>query len=87
MSLRASTDRLLGDIEIHHGADVSSDIAHPDDCFGGPEKRKRVEQELLRKLDLRVFFLVLVALINYVSPLVSLALFAENLCQALDGQG
>lgn len=74
MSLRASTDRLLGDIEIHHGADVSSDIAHPDDCFGGPEKRKRVEQELLRKLDLRVFFLVLVALINYVSPLVSLAL-------------
>ena len=68
MSLRASTDRLLGDIEIHHGADVSSGIDHPDACSGCPEKRKRLEKGLLRKLDLRVFFLVLVALINYVSP-------------------
>ncbi|KAL4071123.1 major facilitator superfamily domain-containing protein [Scleroderma yunnanense] len=66
MSSRTSTDRLLGDVEIYHEEhSILSDVDHADVVFGGPEKRKQVEKKLLRKLDLRVFFLVLVGLINY----------------------
>ncbi|KAL4071150.1 major facilitator superfamily domain-containing protein [Scleroderma yunnanense] len=69
MSPRVSTDRLLGDVEIH--ADVQeytrpSDANSFDAGFGGPEGRRQVEKSLLRKLDLRLSFLVLVFLMNHV---------------------
>lgn len=76
MSSRTSTDRLLPD-----DAEISSDAEEDgaftsvandhdvDDIFGGPEKRKIVEKALLRKLDVRVSFLLFISIMNYVSPL------------------
>ena len=64
MSPRASTDCLLCDVEINTEYTRSS---HPD-CFDGcPERIRQIEKSLLRKLDLRVSFLVLVWLMNIVS--------------------
>ncbi|KIJ70004.1 hypothetical protein HYDPIDRAFT_104677 [Hydnomerulius pinastri MD-312] len=37
----------------------------PDEVFGGAEGRKKLEKQLLRKLDRRVMFLVLVSIMNY----------------------
>ncbi|KIM50595.1 hypothetical protein SCLCIDRAFT_145071 [Scleroderma citrinum Foug A] len=73
MSSRTSTDRLLPD-----DAEISSDAEEDgaftsvandhdvDDIFGGPEKRKIVEKALLRKLDVRVSFLLFISIMNYV---------------------
>ncbi|KIJ13871.1 hypothetical protein PAXINDRAFT_80109 [Paxillus involutus ATCC 200175] len=38
---------------------------HPEDAFGVAEGRKRLKKQLLRKLDRRVVFLVLVTIMNY----------------------
>ena len=65
MSPRASTDCLLCDVEINTEYTRSS---HPDSFDISPERRGQIEKGLLRKLDLRVFFLVLVWLMNIVSP-------------------
>ncbi|KIJ05909.1 hypothetical protein PAXINDRAFT_121966 [Paxillus involutus ATCC 200175] len=45
---------------------VASRADDPEDAFGGAEDRKRLEKQLLRKLDRRVAFLVLVTIMNYV---------------------
>jgi len=39
--------------------------------FGGPEARRKLERKLLWKLDLRMFILVVIYILNYVSCLVS----------------
>ncbi|KIJ08818.1 hypothetical protein PAXINDRAFT_172758 [Paxillus involutus ATCC 200175] len=44
---------------------VTSRADDPEDAFGGAEGRKRLEKQLLRKLDRRVAFLVLVSIMNY----------------------
>ncbi|KIJ12951.1 hypothetical protein PAXINDRAFT_14315 [Paxillus involutus ATCC 200175] len=44
---------------------VASRADDPEDAFGGAEGRKRLEKQLLRKLDRRVAFLVLVSIMNY----------------------
>jgi len=64
MSLTASTDRLLDDIEISTDAEEHADISNQD-----ADKRKEVEKTLLWKLDLRVFFLTLVSIMNLVGAL------------------
>jgi len=63
MSPRASTDRLLGDVEIN--ADVER---HTDICDQDPDssRRKEVEERLLWKLDLRLLFLILVIIMSQV---------------------
>lgn len=38
----------------------------PDAEFGGYEERKKLERKLLWKLDLRMFILVIVYILNYV---------------------
>jgi len=68
MSLRVSTDQLLGNTEIDEGYGTSRDThQHADAVFGGPERRRQVEKKLLRKLDHRVAFLLLVYIVNFVS--------------------
>ena len=66
MSPRASTDRLLCDVEINTESYTRS--SHPDNFDISPERRGQIEKGFLRKLDLRVSFLVLVWLMNIVSP-------------------
>ena len=69
MSLRASTDRLLGDVETNPGVEEytrSSGFNTFDAGFGDQEKWRQIEKSLLRKLDLRLSFLILVSLMNYV---------------------
>jgi len=67
---RSSTDQLLGDIdEICPDTDEHTSFAstghHVLLCGSG--RRAQVEQSLLRKLDIRVFFLVFVYTLNCVS--------------------
>jgi len=71
MSSQASTDRLLGDVGINpdfeeYGTSMHTD-QHPDTVFGGSERRRQVEKKLLRKLDYRLTFLLLIYIMNYVS--------------------
>jgi len=40
--------------------------AHPDAEFGGEEARKRLEKQLLWKLDLRMSILIVIYVLNYV---------------------
>ena len=71
MASRTSSDHLLVDAEINTSPgeneplidDVDGDA---DAIFGGPDKRKDVERALLRKLDLRLTFLLLISVMNYV---------------------
>ena len=39
----------------------------PDAEFGGTEARQRLERKLLMKLDMRMFILVIIYILNYVS--------------------
>ncbi|KAF9226508.1 MFS general substrate transporter [Gyrodon lividus] len=63
---------------LEHNSDQASEVQYgtlvlpavPGDLdealgLGGAERRKQIEKRLLRKLDLRVFFLVLVYIMNY----------------------
>lgn len=61
-SPRVETDQLLGDVEIY--PDVNEHPLATDTVIGD---WKRVEKTLLRKLDLRTFFLVFVYIMNHVS--------------------
>lgn len=67
---RSSTDQLLGDIdEICPETDEHTSFASTGHhvLLCGPGRRAQVEQSLLRKLDIRVFFLVFVYTLNCVS--------------------
>ena len=64
MSFRASTDQLLGDVDINAEYTRSSHTDNFDSCSA--ERRREIEKSLLRKLDLRVSFLVLIWLMNIV---------------------
>ena len=69
MSRRASTDRLLGDVDINPDIEQygsSPDINTFDAVLGSPERRRQIEKRLLWKLDLRLSFLIIVSLMNYV---------------------
>lgn len=74
MPPRMSTDQLLGNIEIEPDIEgyrtLTSTDQHPNAVFDGPERKKQVEKKLLRKLDYRVTFLLLVYILNYVSLVV-----------------
>ncbi|KAL4071122.1 major facilitator superfamily domain-containing protein [Scleroderma yunnanense] len=59
-SPRASTDRLLGDVETY------PDVIEHNTSTDIPESQKHIEKSLLRKLDLRTFFLVFVYIMNHV---------------------
>lgn len=59
-------DRLLGDVETNMDAEGDRDICDQDpDSY----KRKEVEERLLRKLDLRLLFLILIVIMNQVGSL------------------
>ena len=83
MSSQASTDRLLGDVEINPDIEeygTSMHIRHhPDTVLGGSERRRQVEKKLLRKLDYRLTFLLLVYIMNCVSFLSSFSHISGNL--------
>ena len=69
MSRRASTDRLLGDVDINPDIEQygsSPDINTFDAVLGSPERRRQIEKRLLWKLNLRLSFLIIVSLMNYV---------------------
>ena len=56
----------------------NGDVSRGDEDFGGTEERQRMEKKLLRKLDTRMSILVVIYILNYVSPygpLVRLAIF------------
>ncbi|KAL4071129.1 major facilitator superfamily domain-containing protein [Scleroderma yunnanense] len=66
-----SADRLLGDAEIHPGVEeygsfTDVDSRDADAVFGGPENRKAVEKRLIRKLDLKLSFLLFISIMNYI---------------------
>ncbi|KAL4071135.1 major facilitator superfamily domain-containing protein [Scleroderma yunnanense] len=68
MSPSASTYRLLDDVEIDLDVEEhtsSSDTDPSDAIFGSLARRRQIEKGLLRKLDLRLCFIVLVFLMNY----------------------
>ena len=67
MSSRASTDRLLGDVDINPEYTTPSHTNNFDSCSA--ERRRQIEKSLLWKLDLRVSFLVLIWLMNIVGSL------------------
>jgi len=74
----------LGDSETHSDVEQNcvfdSDTDPPEDAaFGSPERRRQTEKKLLQKLDLRVAFLVLVYIMNYVTSLGSFIFPAGNL--------
>lgn len=46
---------------------VSPPTADFDAEFGGPDERKKIEKTLVRKLDMRNAFFVILYLLNYVS--------------------
>ena len=72
MSRRASTDRLLGDVDINPDCEQyssSADINTFNAVLGNPERRRQIERRLLWKLDLRLSFLILVSLMNFVGSL------------------
>jgi len=59
-------DSLLGSsASASYNAIVTSRVDDPEDAFGGAEGRNQLEKQLLRKLDRRVAFLVLVSIMNY----------------------
>ncbi|KIK78426.1 hypothetical protein PAXRUDRAFT_834574 [Paxillus rubicundulus Ve08.2h10] len=59
-------DSLLGPSAIPgYDSIVTPRADDPEDAFGSAEGRKRLEKQLLRKLDRRVAFLVLVSIMNY----------------------
>ena len=50
----------------------------PDAEFGGAEARRKLERKLLRKLDARMFILVIIYILNYVGFLCQVqAVYAE----------
>ncbi|KIM50433.1 hypothetical protein SCLCIDRAFT_1225347 [Scleroderma citrinum Foug A] len=63
MSPRASTDWLLGDVEINAVIEGHTDICDQDP---DSDKRKAVEESLLWKLDSRLLFLILVGVMSQV---------------------
>lgn len=84
ISQRASTDQLLGHPEICPDVEECRVPADTDPLLCELQKRRELEKRLLRKLDLRVAFLVLVYMIDYVSsksPALHLKAY-----QGLDGQ-
>ena len=70
ISARASTEQLLGHPEISSDGDECLPPTDTDLFFIAPHERE-LEKKLLRKLDLRVAFFVLLHSINYVSQLSS----------------
>ncbi|KAL4081844.1 Anion:Cation symporter family protein [Scleroderma yunnanense] len=61
---RLDDSETYSDVEHYNSSDP--DIDHPDTAeFDDPERRRQIEKGLLRKLDLRVAFLVLVYIMNY----------------------
>jgi MFS transporter, ACS family, DAL5 transporter family protein len=46
------------------GSIHSENVREPDAEFGGPEARKELERELLRKLDTRLSMLVVIYILN-----------------------
>lgn len=52
---------------------------HPDDVFGGPEARKKLERKLLLKLDLRMSILIVIYILNYVSRLTAFVLIFDEI--------
>lgn len=63
----------------------------PDAEFGGPEARKKMERKLLWKLDLRMFILVIIYILNYVkifihSRLILLTIYNHRLTATMQGK-
>lgn len=65
--LKASTDPPFDHLEIYPDVEDRSPSTEIDSLLRKPTRRREVEKSLLRKLDLRVAFLVLVYMTNYVS--------------------
>ena len=63
-----------------------SESMETDPLLGNPQKRRELEKSLLRKLDLRAAFLVLLYMINYASLKSLPHLHLERLSRSLDGQ-
>ncbi|KAF9247256.1 major facilitator superfamily domain-containing protein [Melanogaster broomeanus] len=64
----AASDSLFNNSSEHNLEPGYGTFVHPGDpdkTFGGAERRRQIEKTLLRKLDVRVAFLVLVYVMNY----------------------
>ena len=44
-------------------------VEDPDAEFGGKEERRRIERKLLWKLDCRMSIMIVIYILNYVSPI------------------
>jgi len=73
------SDADAGDAHVQPAASNSPNVHDYDAEFGGPEERKRLEKQLLRKVDARMSILIVIYVLNYVSSSVSeVAGFGEN---------
>ncbi|KAL4071093.1 major facilitator superfamily domain-containing protein [Scleroderma yunnanense] len=64
-SARTSTERLLDDTETYPDIEEYGACVDADTLFDDPPTSRELEKRLLRKLDLRVAFLVLVFIVNF----------------------
>lgn len=65
-----SDSKLHLDSPVEKVEDVESvqvGVEDPDAEFGGAEARRKLERRLLLKLDARMFILVIIYILNYVS--------------------
>jgi hypothetical protein len=60
-------DAVTGDTRAVQSVGDSPDHRYYDAEFGGLEERRRLEKELLRKIDARMSILVVIYVLNYVS--------------------
>jgi len=51
----------------HHSRDPEVASSDPDAEFGGTEARKKLEKRVVLKVDVRMFILVIIYILNFVS--------------------
>lgn len=56
----------------HHNRD-SGTASDPDAEFGGTEARKKLEKRLVFKVDIRMFIIVIIYILNFVSYIIRIA--------------
>ena len=75
--LKDNLDAIVDKVEDLEAVRIAQE--YPDAEFGGAEARRKLERKLLLKLDARMFILVIIYILNYVSHSYEM--------QAVDAQG
>ena len=71
--------------EAEIGFSKPKGISGSDEDFGGTEERKKMERKLLMKLDARMSILIVIYILNYVCPILSIAVEQTLNCNRSTG--